>query len=91
MWQLWPMYLRSFAVALALSPAPSIARLQTLPPTGSRAADKVVADALSTAGTDRDRPWGKVSFVKPQKLSISTFAEPDGRQRYEQFLVSPAN
>ncbi len=26
-----------------------------------------------------------------RKLSIGTFAEPDGQQRYEQFLVSPAN
>jgi len=31
-----------------------------------------------------------VTYPK-QKLSIGTFAEPDGRQRYEQFLVSPAN
>ncbi len=26
-----------------------------------------------------------------RKLSIGTFAEPDGKERYEQFLVSPAN
>jgi len=31
-----------------------------------------------------------VTYPK-QKLSIATFAEPDGQQRYEQFLVSPAN
>jgi D-alanyl-D-alanine carboxypeptidase len=31
-----------------------------------------------------------VTYPK-QKLSIGTFAEPDGAQRYEQFLVSPAN
>lgn len=31
-----------------------------------------------------------VTYPK-RKLSIGTFAEPDGRQRYEQFLVSPAN
>ncbi len=31
-----------------------------------------------------------VTYTK-RKLSIGTFAEPDGRQRYEQFLVSPAN
>ena len=31
-----------------------------------------------------------VTYPK-QKLSIATFAEPDGAERYEQFLVSPAN
>ncbi|NIJ28940.1 CubicO group peptidase (beta-lactamase class C family) [Sphingomonas insulae] len=31
-----------------------------------------------------------VTYPK-RKLSIGTFAEPDGQQRYEQFLVSPAN
>jgi len=31
-----------------------------------------------------------VTYPK-QKLSIGTFAEPDGAQRYEQFIVSPAN
>ncbi len=31
-----------------------------------------------------------VTYPK-RKLSIGTFAEPDGKERYEQFLVSPAN
>ena len=51
--------------------------------------------AFALAGTKRLRGGFVqrryvVTYPK-QKLSIGTFAEPDGAERYEQFLVSPAN